>query len=86
MSNSVRSITLIIPLLSFDRFISNKKLFLFDDESKLAPKFTSMHSRILWNSSLTNADQKSRETGFFDCHLSPVRRQMAAKNSVSNDF
>ena len=33
-----------------------------------------------------NADQKSIETVFFDCHLSPVERQMTIENSVSNNF
>ena len=33
----------------------------------------------------TNTDQISIET-VFDCHLSPVWRQMAIQNSVSNDF
>ena len=29
---------------------------------------------------------KITKNNVFDCHLSPVRRQMAIKNSVSNDF
>ena len=29
---------------------------------------------------------KFARNSVFDCHLSPVRRQMAIKNSVSNDF
>ena len=31
-------------------------------------------------------DQNSLETVFFKCNLSPVGRQKAIKNSVSNDF
>ena len=38
------------------------------------------------NQQSTNADQKSIETVFFDCHLSPGGRQMAIKNAVSIDF
>ena len=34
----------------------------------------------------TNVDQKSLETEFFYCHLSPDWRQMAIKNIVSSDF
>ena len=29
---------------------------------------------------------KIARNSVFDCHLSPVRRQMAIENSVSNDF
>ena len=38
------------------------------------------------SSQSTNADHKSIETGFFDCHVSPVGRQMTIEISVSNDF
>ena len=37
------------------------------------------------NQQSTNAGKKSIETAF-DCHLSPVGRQMAMKNTVSIDF
>ena len=33
----------------------------------------------------TNVDQKSIET-VYDCHLSPVGRQMAIEKTVSSDF
>ena len=32
----------------------------------------------------TDADQKSLETVFFDCHLSPIVRKLAMGTSVSN--
>ena len=38
------------------------------------------------SSQSTKADQKSIENSVFDCHLSPVGRQMTIKNSVSNVF
>ena len=38
------------------------------------------------NQQLTNADKKFERISVFDCHLSPVGRQMAIKNTVSVDF
>ena len=35
---------------------------------------------------LMDVDKKIARNSVFDCHLSPVGRQLAIENSVSNDF